>query len=209
MAGVPVAGNDSVLRSGISWREYGRLRLDPANRNLRMTFSQGMLEIASPSQLHERISYLIGRLIDVWTEVHGIDCIGARATMLHRKTLDFGLEPDNCYYIQKEQQLRDEETDQLIESPAPDLAIEVEVKSPAVEKLSLYALLKVPEVWYWHAGQIEVLVLTPPGTCSVAVESESLPGFPMDLAVELLERRRELGNTAIVREFRRAMTGPV
>jgi len=203
MSTASIAFSDSVVLSGVSWPDYERSRKDPANHNLKMTYSRGMLEIMSPSQRHERVSYLIGRLIDAWTETYNIDCIGARATTFLRSDLDSGLEPDNCYYIQRERELRGEEPDELCEGPPPDLAIEVEVKQRAIAKLPIYAALNVPEIWCWRDEKLLVLQLSPSGQYEPAEDSRALPGFPFLTATRLLQRRCELGHTGLVAEFRK------
>src|SRR5512145_2881500 len=95
-----------VFLGGVSWTTYQELRRAEENRNLRMTYDHGALEIASPSRKHEQVSYLIGRMIDEWTLRHGIDVAAGRNTTFSRPDLDSGLEPDNCYWITNEKLVR-------------------------------------------------------------------------------------------------------
>ena len=82
----------------------------PENHHVRMTYDRGELEMMSPSKLHEQLSYLIGRLIDVWTEELGINIRGAAGTVTFQwADLQRSLEPDNCYYIAHKALVRDEE----------------------------------------------------------------------------------------------------
>ena len=52
---------------GVPWKVYQELRNLPENDHVRMTFDEGVLEMMSPSALHERWADLIGQLISVWT----------------------------------------------------------------------------------------------------------------------------------------------
>jgi Uma2 family endonuclease len=53
--------------------------------------------------------------------------------------------PDVCYYIQNEPLIRGKEHIHLPKDPPPDLVVEVEFSSSAVDKVALYATLGVPE----------------------------------------------------------------
>jgi len=50
-----------------------------------------------PSKRHEQFGYMIGRLIDVWTEKWASTCKSCRTVTFKRGTSAAGLEPDNCY----------------------------------------------------------------------------------------------------------------
>lgn len=80
-----------------TWETYFALREDTENLRIRMTFDEGRLELMPPSGMHEALSYLIGRLIDLWTLEHGIPVRSFRSVTLRRADLKKGLEPDNCY----------------------------------------------------------------------------------------------------------------
>ncbi len=198
--------DDSVVLTDVSWRDYERWRLAPANFNLKMTYTRGTLEIMSPSRRHERVSYLIGRLIDVWTETHRIPCSPARATTLRRVDLDCGVEPDNCYYLEHESDVRGSDDLDLATDPVPDLVVEVEVKLKATDRLPIYAALGVPELWRWREERLGVLRLDETGSYSETEESAALPGFPVQIAVDLIARRHAIGDTDVVREFRNTIS---
>ncbi len=48
--------------------------------------------------------------------------------------------------------------------PNPDLAIEVDISRPAVDRAGIYAALRVPEVWRFDGEQVVIERLTPDGT---------------------------------------------
>ncbi len=58
---------NGVVLHDTSWQTYVQLRDARENSRMRMTYDRGELEILSPSKPHERLGYLIGRFIDIWT----------------------------------------------------------------------------------------------------------------------------------------------
>ena len=199
--GIPARPAASVLRDA-SWHEYVKLRDAPEMRNVRMTFDRGNLELMSPTKLHERLGYLIGRCIDVWTEEKSIPVQGCRATTFRRADLLRGLEPDNCYYIEHEPAVRERDELDLAIDPPPDLAVEVDVTNRSLDRFSIYAALGVPEVWRWSNEAVQILRLNPQRQYCEARESTALPGFPADRMVEMIGRRTTADETSLIREFR-------
>jgi len=195
----------SILLQGVSWNTYQRLRAADKNNHLRMTYDRGDLELMSPSQRHERVNHLLGRMIDQWTLVKDIEIVAGRHTTFSRKDLGRGLEADNCYWISNELAMRDVLDVDLTRDPPPDLAIEVDVTHSSIPKLPLYVALRVPEVWHWRFETLEVLRLDREGTYRRRKASAELPKFPIQLAVRLIGQRSGTGDTAIIRQFIRAI----
>jgi len=52
-----------VKLSGIDWQTYQRIKAEPKNRNIRLTYYQGSLEIMAPSPEHEYYKKVIGRFV--------------------------------------------------------------------------------------------------------------------------------------------------
>jgi Uma2 family endonuclease len=190
------------LLQGVAWPTYEALRDAPENYHVRMTYDRGELEIMSPSHLHERYSYLIGRLIDVWTEELNIDIQSCRTMTCKRKDLDSGFEPDNCYYVQHERRMRRKKKLNLAIDPPPDLAIEVEVSRPAIDKMPIYAAFGVPELWQFDGELLQVFELGAGGEYDLRDGSICFPQFPAARAVKVLRRLNTASETALVRSFR-------
>lgn len=161
----------------------------------------------SPSQLHEQYGYLIGRLIDVWTEQRSIDIKSCRTTTFRAADLQRGLEPDNCYYIEHEQQVRRSEEVDLSIDPPPDLAIEIELSRSSIDKLAIYAALGVPELWRFDGRMLQIFQLSADRTYRPADSSACLPGIPVEEMVRVLGQVNTASETALVREFRRLVRG--
>ncbi|RPI76351.1 MAG: Uma2 family endonuclease [Planctomycetaceae bacterium] len=202
MSTVAIDFNAAVMLTGVSWADYERTRANPTNRNLRMTYFKGTLEIMSPSHRHGWISVLIGRLIDEWTVARRIPIHSGRATTFKRIEAESGLEPGNCYYIQQEPRVRFRHEIDLDCDPPPDLAIEVEITNRVTPRLPVYAELGVSEIWRWHKEELTILRLETGGVYHAIAASEVLPGFPIELAREILLRRESTPETELILEFR-------
>ena len=198
---VELPAGRSVRLSNIPWDLYETLRNEAANRNVRMTFARGFLEMMSPSHGHELVAYLLGRLIDVWTEERGLAVRAGRTTTFQRKDLERGLEPDNCYYIQHVSQVRDRGELDLAIDPPPDLVVEVDVSSSSLVRLPSFASMGVPEVWRWRQERILVYRLAG-DDYQPSDASQALAGFPINAAADLLRQRLSSDDNALVRKFR-------
>jgi Uma2 family endonuclease len=140
----------TVLR-GISWKTYLKLRDNPENYHIRMSYLDGELILMSPELIHEDRAELLGLLIRGVTAGLGLEAKGIRTTTLRKGTSrkkGSGKEPDNAFYLgQNERRMRKMKTLNLEVDPPPDLAIEVDHKADSKRALKLYARLGVPEVW--------------------------------------------------------------
>lgn len=191
-----------IVLSEVPWGVYTRLRAEPANRNVRMTYDRGMLEIMSPSRLHERIVHLLGRMVDAWTEERGIAVQGCGAMTFRREDLNRGLEPDRCYYVASEAAVRMGEELDLSIDPPPDLVIEVDVRSTSAVRMPIYGELGIPEAWRWTDDLLEVHQLGTGSTYHCTDDSRVLPGFPFDRATQLLCQRNKVDETTLIRNSR-------
>jgi Uma2 family endonuclease len=131
----------------------------------------------------------------------GIDIRSVSATTFQRADLEKGIEADECYYIEAAAAIRDVDDIDLAVHPPPDLAIEIDISRRSQIKLGIYAALQVREVWRYDGAVIHVLVLRS-GAYEEAKQSHVLPPFPVAKAIELLEQRRALGETELIRHFR-------
>ena len=80
MSSVSIPAEQRVVLDNIRWSTYEAILDDVDNRHGRITYDQGVLEIMSPSQRHERVKYWIRRLIDVATEELGVEVLGGCST---------------------------------------------------------------------------------------------------------------------------------
>lgn len=201
MSIAPQTFEHRTLLHNVAWETYQSLRAANPSGYLRMAYDNGELEIMSPSRQHERISDLLGRMIDQWTLLHGIEVGAGRNTTFSKEFLLKGLEPDNCYWIAHELVMRAKEEVDLSIDPPPDLALEVEITRSSIPKLPIYQSLGVPEVWRWRRETLEVLRMDDAGQYQSQADSSELPSFPFDIAIDILGDRESNGDTALIQEF--------
>jgi len=194
--------SSSVVLHGVSWKLYRALRRTRDNRNTRMTYDQGELEIMSPSAEHEGIATLLGRLIDEWTLELAIPVRSCRTMTIKRAVLERGFEPDNCYYVQHEPQMWNKKKIDFKKDPPPDLAIEVEVHHKLLDKIAIYAAFAVPELWCWRAETLTVLELSTSGEYVPRATSACFPNFPIAKAQEIVRQVGAAHETELVLSFR-------
>lgn len=191
-----------VVLSNVSWETYERLLEDHLDSSApRFTYDRGMLEIMSPSPEHESYNRNIALLVEILAEELDVDVYDLGSTTFRREDLERGFEPDSCFYIQNEESICGKDRIDLSVDPPPDLVIEVDITSPSINKLPIYARLGVPEVWRYDGRKLEVLKLENDGYAEVA-ESAVLPSLTGSVLTELVERSKSSRRTAWLREVR-------
>ena len=124
-----------------------------------------------------------------------------RSLTLKREDLDRAAEPDNSYYIENEPLIRNKTNIDLTEDPPPDLIIEIEYSSSAMNKLQLYAAIEVPELWRYNGKELFIYKLEN----SKYLQCENSPIFEAINIKEIptfLEKQKKIGEIAMVKEFR-------
>ena len=96
---MPIVGEKRVTLRGITWQGYQDiLRALPDSRSARLTFDNGVLEIAVPLQIHEFSGRLIELFIRILVFELGLKLKTMGSTTLNREDLNRSAEPDNAYY---------------------------------------------------------------------------------------------------------------
>lgn len=174
---------------GVPWSHYeAQLAFRGDAPVPRMSFLDGAMELMSPSRDHERVKSYIGMLVETFALERGIDLSPYGSWTLKQAPKHAGAEPDECYLIG---------SDQARETP--DLVIEVIWTSGGIDKLEIYRRLRVPEVWFWKNGAIEVHVLR--GDAYEASEkSEQIEGLDLPLLLSFLDRPTAIQDVRAYRE---------
>ena len=178
----PIGERRVVLRS-LDWQSYSAIRQSlSSDRSTRLTYSQGLLEITMPLEVHEFSTWLIGRFIYILVSELGMDIKTIGSTTLDRPALDRSAEPDAAYYIQN-QRLVAGRTIDLEKDPPPDLVVEVDITHTDIDKLQLYAAMGIPEFWRYNGETWRIYSLRG----SEYVEVEISPTFVMVPKTKLYE----------------------
>lgn len=203
MTATLIQSPDRVVLPNISWQTYQSLIRDfeqePA---IRLTYDRGMLEIRMPLDPHETYKKLLGRLVEAATEELDIEIRSLGSRTCDRADLARGLEPDQCYYIQNEALVRGVAQIDLNQFPPPDLALEIDITSSSINRLSIYAALGVPEVWRYN-GQTLTILSWQNGEYLSQDRSTALPLLNAEDLVRFLALRNTIGETKLVKQFRR------
>jgi Uma2 family endonuclease len=121
-------------------------------------------------------------------------------TMKRRKE-QRGLEPDECFWIQNDPLVRNLTAYKLRRDPPPDLIVEVDVTRSAVNRMAVYATLKVPEVWRFGKNRLQFCILGEDGKYAVQPTSRAFPDFRSEEIDRFVARRGDTELNSLVREF--------
>jgi Uma2 family endonuclease len=176
-----------VILPNVSWSDFETmLAMRGESSAVRIAYLEGVLELMSPSRDHELLKTRWARLLEAYCEELGIELEGYGSWTLKQSELERGVEPDECYSIGEA-------------GVVPDVALEVIWTSGGLNKLEIYRLLGVREVWIWKRGLISLFALR--GELYIPIESsEYLPQIDQDLVSRLLNDSSS--QSAAIRELR-------
>jgi Uma2 family endonuclease len=205
MTATLIQSPDRVILQNISWHTYQSLVTDfESEPAVRLTYDRGTLEIRMPLDPHESYKKLAGRLIEAATEELGLEVRSLGSRTCQREDLAQGLEPDQCYYIQHEQQVRGVEQIDLRQFPPPDLAVEIDITSSSLDRFEIYKKLGVPEIWRFDGKQLTMHSLQA-GEYRVVQRSLALAPLQASDLVKYLLPNEAIGENSLIRQFRLAL----
>ncbi|EKU99065.1 hypothetical protein Lepto7375DRAFT_8413 [Leptolyngbya sp. PCC 7375] len=193
-----------VNLSGITWETYQRIKTELDNRNLRLTYHRGVLEIMAPSPEHEYLKKVMGRFVETLAEEFVVALYPLGSTTLEREDLESGSEPDECFYltVSKVKTVRGKKRIDLTQDPAPDLVVEVDITSRSRQREKVYGTLQIPEIWRFDGKTLTLLVLQE-GAYVSAEHSLAFPQVEAQAVEAFLQRAMETDYLELVREFRK------
>jgi Uma2 family endonuclease len=154
-----------------------------------------------PLPEHERAKVIIGDLVKILLDELDLNWESLGSTTFKREDMSVGIELDDCFYIQNHRLMIGKDRIDLTVDPPPDLAIEIDVTSKT--QISAYQALKVPEIWRYDNGKLEINLLQ----TEQYVKSQTSPTFPNFPVIEgislFLEMSRTTGTTPALRAFRK------
>ncbi|AFY91513.1 Uma2 family endonuclease [Chamaesiphon minutus] len=205
MTATLIQSPDRVVLKNISWQSYQSLIVDferePA---MRLTYDRGTLEIRMPLAPHETYKKILGRLIEAATEELNLEIRSLGSLTCSREDLAKGLEPDQCYYIQNEAIVRGVAQIDLAKLPPPDLAVEIDITSSSLDRFSIYAALKVTEIWRYD-GQILTIYELVENEYVIRDSSLALPRLQTADILRFLSLSTSIGKNNLVKQFRQSL----
>ncbi len=197
------AGSSQIWHN-IEWTDFHRLLEHLGEvRSSRVAYDRGTLEIIMPSQEHEFLCRIIGVLIWELADALELDCLSLGSTTWKQQAAAVGIEPDDCFYLQSEPQIRDRvpNIDLNAGDPPPDLALEIDITSKSVDRQQIYARLGVPEVWRYDEKWLYIYHLRS-GSYIQSDRSLAFPNFPVLEIPNFVAQNHSLGSRAWRKAFR-------
>lgn len=197
----PSRAKGGVVLYAVAWSDYERIGRIFRDRPIRLTYDRGTLEIMTISFRHERRKAWLRKMIDALAEETRIDIASGGSTTFKRKAKQKGLEPDECFWIQHESDVRGRDEITLENAPPPDLVLEVEVSRSVLSRIGIYASFAVPEVWRCRQKAIRVVRLVE-GKYQVAERSAAFPFLNPTALLPFLNLPPDVSEVEMIRRFR-------
>jgi Uma2 family endonuclease len=198
---IHVPPGQRVLLRDVTWQELETILEDLGeHRAARIAYDRGILEIMAPLPEHEDDKEIISDLVKALLEELDIEfrCLGS--TTFKNQAMAQGIEPDQCFYIKNESKIRGKKRLDLTVDPPPDLALEIDITSRTHP--NIYEALKVPELWRFDKGKLQINVLQD----GHYVESQQSLNFSKFKLIETipqyLEQSTTAGRNATLKAFR-------
>lgn len=193
-----LAKEQRVVLAPCSWETYERILSDQLDQSVpRFAYSDGRLEIVSPSPEHERACEVLKQVVYVACDHLDREVEGLGSATIRRQGLGKGMEADAWFFIDRFG------VDPAVE--APDLAIEVEVSQSALDKLPILEAIEVPELWRTDLARVRIFRLRE-GSYREVERSEILPLSAENLAL-LLNLRATVSRKAWTKRLRELLGG--
>lgn len=188
-------GSQITQLSPVTWRTYENFLEDLGEGYAdRLSYSDGVLEIMSPSSTHGLYNADIQFFIYELCCATGKNCMALGNFTLKQNKLQKGIEPDNCFYIQNEPQVRNKQKIDLAEDVPPDLAIEIDISTDSTKKLDIYASIGVPELWFFDGDELVIYQLEQQNY-KIAPDSAIFPNLNLEMYIlQLIELGYEIGH---------------
>ncbi|MGI8642209.1 MAG: Uma2 family endonuclease [Pyrinomonadaceae bacterium] len=180
--------NQKLILQGISWEFYEQILDEYKDSNaLHFAYDDGFLEVEAPLAKHEIPIGILSDLVTTICVESDIDFRNVGSTTFRKRAKTKGCEPDTAFYIQNENQIRGLLEIDLSKNPPPDLVIEVDVTSPSLNKMPIYAALGVSEVWLYK-GEKVVFYKLYGGVYQETSNSVALPFLNSKTVTEFLQK---------------------
>ncbi|MCY2991923.1 MAG: Uma2 family endonuclease [Planctomycetota bacterium] len=204
----PGVGEERFLLADIRWDFYIAFCEEIGERPLRLTYSDGMLEIMITKAPHEFYKKMLAKLIEMILLEGNIPARSGGSMTFQRKDLEKGFEPDECWWIEREAEVRGKKEFDFRHDPPPDLAIEIEMSRSLVSRVGIFAAMGVQELWRYNGQRLRFCVLQDDGTYQDQDTSLAFPWLrPADIE-SYLQIDDGTDETTRLRRFRDELREP-
>jgi Uma2 family endonuclease len=178
---VPFPGETRILVENVPWSLYETF-LDalPEGSPIRLAYDGKDMEVTTTGPLHDDYADLLDTFFKAVAGGLGIRFKPQSQTTWKRPEVEKGIESDRCYYIDPAKIVaalaaRETKSNDVKDYPNPDLAIEVDISPPQVDRQGIYAALKVAELWTFDGTTLTISRLGEDGRYQAARASGFFP----------------------------------
>jgi Uma2 family endonuclease len=168
-----------VVFHDVTWDAYESLVDALGEReNCRVAFDGKDIEMMTLGPSHERQRSRVDWFIMIVAEELRIRNEPMGSTTWRRKGLKRAIESDLCYYFDLAKLTAvasAADSDDINDFPNPDLAVEVDISPPKIDRSGIYAALEVPEFWRARKKSVSIEQLGPGGDYAAVARSRFLP----------------------------------
>ena len=157
-----VPAEERAVMRDVSWNLYDRLTAAIAERSsIRVAFDGKDVEIVVLGPVHENLGDLLDTFVGEVCDGLDLDSQPLGSTTWKRPDVNRGVEADLCYYFDpakvaacRAALARDSNDGTAY--PLPDLAAEVDISPPKIDRPGIYSALRVPEIWRFSGSVVMI-----------------------------------------------------
>jgi Uma2 family endonuclease len=191
-----------LVLDGVDWQVYQAIGSALADRpGFRLTYDGGRLEFMTTSPKHEIYKKHLARFIEILAEELNLPFATAGNMTFQSEAQFKGLEADDCFWFEHEAAMRGKLSWDATADPPPDLGLEIEVSRSALNRMAIYASLRVAEVWRFD-GRLNVHRLQADGTYAQEADSGIFRGVPLQEISSFLHMAQSADILTVIRAFR-------
>lgn len=185
-----------------TWEDYEKLIEDVGEASgLRISFSEGVLQVMTLSVEHEYYSSIIHTLVSHLSFAKKIKVLQYRSATMKVDKKTKGTEPDNIFYVQNADKLPNKIVINFGVDPMPDVVVEIDVHHQSKQKFPIYADFGVPEIWRYDGKKFETYELQTDKTYLEIEKSKALPLLSAETLTHFLNQSREKDQYEILLAF--------
>ena len=164
----------------VSWDFYDQLTDAIGERSsISVAFDGKDIEIMVVGPLHESLGELLGIFVGEVCDGMDVDFYGLGRTTLKRPEIDRGIEADLSYCFEPAKvavcrAAHARGSNNAADFPIPDLAVEIDISPPKIDRPGIYSKLRAPEVWRFSDDAVSIEQLDASGNYAAAEASRFL-----------------------------------
>ena len=209
-------GDQRIVIRGVGWHVYECLsEAIGEGQHVRLAYDGEDLEIMTTGYPHERFKELLGKFVAAVTLALSIDRGTCGETTWKRPETGRGLQADLSYYFDPAKRAAEKaawarRSTEISDYPNPDLAIEIDLSGPKVDRPGIYAKLRVAEIWRFDGETVVIEHLQEDGSYAPVESSRFLPIRAEDIQRWLVEEdsTNELAWERRLEEWARGLSRP-